>query len=52
VAWNFEELPEDERNKLILELSKKDRAAKTVKKIIRNNFDKLPDEIRDLGKSL
>lgn len=43
VAKNFDELPEDVRNNLLLEFSKKGKLTKIVKEIIKDYFYILPE---------
>lgn len=48
IANNFDKLPENLRNKLLLELSKEENAADYVAWTIANNFDKLPEYIQNI----
>ena len=47
VAENFDKLPPDVRNNLLLKLSEKDKAALDVASTVRKNFDMLPEEVRN-----
>ena len=49
---NFSKLSEDMRKNLLLELSKKEKAAEIVKKIIKDHSHILPENIRNLGESI
>ncbi len=44
---NFDDIPGDLRNELLLKLSRKEGVAGAVVLIVANNFDKLPDAVRD-----
>ena len=44
---NFDNIPGDLRNELLLKLSLKEEVAGAVVLIVTNNFDKLPDTVRD-----
>ena len=52
VAENFDKLPENTRNTLLPELSKKEDAAKIVKTIIKDHSHEFPENIRNLGESI
>lgn len=48
IANNFDNFPDNVRNRLLLELSKEKNAAEYVAWTIANNFDKLPTDIGNL----
>ena len=48
VADYFYTLPDDVMNKFLFKLSEKDAAAGTVARAVADNFDKLPDDVRNL----
>ncbi len=48
IVKNFDKLPADVRNELLLKLADKDSAAEEVVRVVVNNFDKLPDTVRNL----
>jgi predicted transcriptional regulator len=48
VANNFDKLPVDARNELLIKLSDKKDAAHTVSNTVANNFDKLPENVQNL----
>ena len=47
VMRNFNKLPEEVRNKLLLILAEKDEVAYDMKEIVVENFNKLPEEVID-----
>ena len=52
VETNLDYLPGDVRRGLLLELSKKEESARIFKEIIRDHFHELPENIRNLVKSV
>ena len=46
VAYNFDELPEEVRNELLLKLAEKEGTAWIVAWTVVDNLDKIPKEVR------
>lgn len=48
ISQNFDNLPEDIRNRLLIKLSKKERGVRSVARTVAYNFDRLPSDIKNL----